>query len=115
VLQEQSDGGHFATAKVTEEKGTDVMLATRLVWDACHQMMHRALVVTNDSDFQASIELAMGEGIDVVTVNPHHHVGQRDHLKGTDHRRGHLERSQLPSTVHAADGTQIRKPVEWGP
>jgi hypothetical protein len=36
LVKEQKDGSHLATALVTEEKATDVKLASRLVWDSCH-------------------------------------------------------------------------------
>ncbi len=118
LVQPQQNGGHFATAKVTEEKATDVKLASRIVWDACHGYMDSALVISNDSDFQESIDLAMSKGVAVILVNPHHHAGQEDHLVGTDLRRlrrVHLERSQLPEEIALANGAVIRRPPEWGP
>ena len=111
------DGTHqFAIARVTEEKATDVKLASRLVWDACHGSMDCALVVSNDSDLQESINLARQKGVKVTLVNPHFHAGQQDHLSGDDVRRirkGHLERNMLPDLVWLADGTSVRCPAEW--
>jgi len=110
------DGGRKASAKVTEEKATDVKLASRLVWDACHASMTCALVVSNDADFQESIDLAMEKRVEVILVNPHHHRKQRDHLKGTDVRRirpALLRCSQLPERVRLADGRFVHRPPEW--
>jgi uncharacterized LabA/DUF88 family protein len=116
LLHALPDGSHLATASVTEEKATDVKLASRLVWDSCHGSMTCALVISNDSDFQESIDLAREKGVTVVLVNPHHHEGQQDHLHGDDVRRlrkGQLERSQLPDLVWLADGSSVRRPAEW--
>jgi uncharacterized LabA/DUF88 family protein len=116
IKKPQPDGSHFATAKVTEEKATDVKLASRLVWDACHDDMACALVISNDSDFQESIDLARKRSIKVVLVNPHYHSGQQDHLAGDDVRRlrkGHLAGCQLPELVWLPDGTSVCRPAAW--
>ena len=83
------DGTLYDDAVVTEEKGSDVKLATHLVLDAAaafHQGggLECALVISNDSDVQESIDVAMTLGIHVVTCNPHDHRSQRQHLKGHD-------------------------------
>jgi hypothetical protein len=111
-------GAWFDDAMITEEKGSDVKLATHLVWDAAHQDMGAALVISNDSDLQESLDMAMKLGVKVITCNPHDHVGQAQHLSGDDTRkltRRHLGRSLLPQTVMDAKGRAITRPKRWDP
>ena len=112
-------GELFDEAMITEEKGTDVALAAHLVWDACHVAetpFDVALVISNDSDLQVPIDMAVKLGISVVVVNPHWHSGQSDHLFGSDVRRlrrAHLEAAQLPPQVFDHLGRMITKPRDW--
>jgi uncharacterized LabA/DUF88 family protein len=115
LLRQRPNGDLFDDARVTEEKGSDVKLAAHLVWDACHRKMDSALVLSNDSDLQEALDMAMRLGVEVIVANPHRHKGQADHLQGDDRRnirRAHLVRSQLPDPVHVG-GRRIRKPPTW--
>ena len=106
----------FVAVIDTEEKGSDVSLGAHLVWDACHQEMDVALVMSNDSDLQTPVDMAERAGILVVTVNPHKLSKQARHLFGADKRtlsRRLLARSQLPDPVQDVRGNQIHKPREW--
>jgi hypothetical protein len=109
-------GRGLVSAVVTEEKGSDVNLATDLLWDALHQRMGVALVISNDFDLQRPIDRVITTGIEVVTVNPHRHKPQKASLRGTSTlrlRKGHLRASQLPDEVVGPDGHMIRRPREW--
>jgi hypothetical protein len=56
----------------TEEKGSDVNLATFLLLDAFKRDCNVAVVISNDSDLKLPIEVAQNElGIRVGVVNPH--------------------------------------------
>ncbi len=56
----------------TEEKGSDVNLATYLLLDAFQHDCNVAVVISNDSDLKLPIEIAQSElGIRVGVVNPH--------------------------------------------
>jgi uncharacterized LabA/DUF88 family protein len=88
----------------TEEKGSDVSLGAHLVWDACHDEMDVALVLSNDSDLQTPVDMAQDLGIRVITVNPHQQGDQPRRLLG---------RSRLPNPSIASNGDEIRKPPEW--
>jgi hypothetical protein len=56
----------------TEEKGSDVNLASYLLLDAFREDCEVAIVVSNDADLKTPIELAISElGIDVGVLNPH--------------------------------------------
>lgn len=106
-------------ARITEEKGTDVALGAHLLWDAFRrdvEPLDVALVISNDSDLQVPIDMARRLGVRVVTVNPHRHAGQADHLFGDDVRRlrlSHLEKARFPANLLDAEGRVIRRPPEW--
>jgi uncharacterized LabA/DUF88 family protein len=56
----------------TEEKGSDVNLATYLLLDACRGDCDVAVVVTNDSDLKEPITIVREDlGMTVGVVNPH--------------------------------------------
>ncbi len=56
----------------TEEKGSDVNLATYLLLNAFQRDCEVAVVISNDSDLKLPIEIAQSElGIRVGVVNPH--------------------------------------------
>ena len=67
-------GSGPATVEVlkTEEKGSDVNLATYLLLDAFEKDCEAAAVISNDSDLALPIELAMKKlGLVVGVINPH--------------------------------------------
>lgn len=103
--------------RTIEEKGSDVNLATNLLWDALHDSdVGTALILSNDSDLQRPIERLMSIGVEVVTVNPHRHRRQRPSLSSSrtlNLRRWHLQRCQMPETVIDARGRTITRPSAW--
>lgn len=111
-------------AIVWEEKGTDVNLAADLVSDACDGLAV-ALVLSNDSDLQRAVDIAVERGATVYVANPHHRVkrderGRRNRryspaLTGSDTltlRRSHLADNQLPDEIATSTGT-YRRPPAW--
>ena len=67
-----SRGPRIAEVMKTEEKGSDVNLATYLLLDAFRRDCSTAVVVSNDSDLREPIRVAESElGIRVGVVNPH--------------------------------------------
>ena len=118
LARARPDGGMFDEALITEEKGTDVALGAHLVWDAAHAEITAALVLSNDSDLQVPIDMAMQLGVHVILANPHRHAGQADHLRGHERRnirRTHLESSQLPRELFDSEGRSIIRPSRWDP
>jgi hypothetical protein len=118
LARPRPDGSWFDEAWVTEEKGTDVSLASHLLWDAFHRAASAALVISNDSDLEEPLRMAGELGMTVIVVNPHHHRGQPDHLFGAERRRlrrAHLERSQLPAQVLDSEGRTVVRPAKWDP
>src|SRR5262249_61896326 len=56
----------------TEEKGSDVALATYLMLDACQGDCDTAVLVTNDSDLREPLRLVREElGLRTGVINPH--------------------------------------------
>jgi hypothetical protein len=102
----------------TEEKGSDVNLATYLLLDAFRRECEVAVVITNDSDLTGPIAVLQRDlGIPVGVINP-----QRPHLRSRDLldvaffkqlRAGALARSQFPDELTSARGERICKPAGW--
>ena len=102
----------------SEEKGTDVNLATRLLVDGFSGAYEQAVIVSNDSDLASPMRYVRDElGLKMTVVNPdnsnHTH---RDLADATTYikrlRRSHLRRSQFPPVLADAHG-RITKPPGW--
>lgn len=111
------------TAEVwkTEEKGSDVNLATHLVADAFRQQYDRAVVVSNDGDLKQPVEFVRVElGLPVGVLNPHRRsrswaLSPKTLPVGSFYRpirQGPLAASQFPGTMTDAAGT-FSKPSAW--
>jgi hypothetical protein len=103
----------------TEEKGSDVNLATYLLLDAFRQDCDLAVVISNDSDLEEPIRVTMQElGVPVGLVNPHlPRYRSRDLLKLNplffkQIRQGALNASQFPAMLRDAQG-EIHRPARW--
>ncbi|MGE5601460.1 MAG: NYN domain-containing protein [Nitrososphaerales archaeon] len=112
-------GSRFAEVTKTEEKGSDVNLATYLLVDGFQNDYEQAIVVSNDSDLMEPIrQVRQVLGLTVGVLNP-----QRDEKKTSwilmhtadFYRRirpGALQASLFPPTLTDANGT-IVKPAGW--
>jgi len=100
----------------TEEKGSDVNLATYLLLDAFQRDCKVAVVISNDSDLKLPIEIAQTElGIRVGVVNPHPPGRRSRALQPTffkQLRTPTLGACQFPSLLTDTKG-EIRKPPRW--
>jgi NYN domain len=109
----------------TEEKGSDVNLATWLVLDGIDGRWDRAIVLTNDSDLEEPIKQANARFGAVHILSP------RELTKGRDEHTyvatlaaaassykslnpADLAASQLPDSVRLASGKTVRRPEAWG-
>ncbi len=113
--------GQSRTVEVlrTEEKGSDVNLATYLLLDAFKGHCDTAVVFSNDSDLAQAIQVAQSElGIKVGIVNPHPRERRSRKLQGLhclfykQIPRRVLAETQLPPVVHDSKGP-IHKPEGW--
>lgn len=106
----------YAKVIKTEEKGSDVNIATHLLVDAFHNNFELAVVVSNDSDLLAPIQVVTREfNKPVGLLNPHRNtsVTLQPHVLFVKRiRQGVLAHSLLPNIIHDAKGI-IKKPIEW--
>lgn len=100
----------------TEEKGSDVNLATYLLLDAFRGNCDTAVVVSNDSDLAEPVRVAQVEaGVRVGIINPHPARYRSRRLQGTffkQLRPNVLGQCQLPTTIQDGEGA-ITKPSTW--
>ncbi len=108
----------YVLVRNSEEKGSDVNLATRLLVDGFTGEYEQAVVVSNDADFAGAMRYVRDDlGIRVVLVNPDpRKASPKDLSKAATYVKrlwkSHLRRSQFPARL--ADGVGvITKPVEW--
>jgi hypothetical protein len=101
----------------TEEKGSDVNLASYLLVDGMHGEYDQAIIVSNDSDLITPVRLARGElGKRVGILCPHLRPSQPLVRAATFFRpvrRGPLSASQFSPILYDAQGREIRKPSNW--
>ena len=100
----------------TEEKGSDVNLATHLLNDGYKKEYDIAVMITNDSDLLEPMRIVRNElKLPVGIINPQKHPSWalRNHASFIKPVRGWaLQESQLPNTLTDADGT-FTKPENW--
>jgi hypothetical protein len=103
----------------TQEKGSDVRLATFLLADAFRHKSDISVVVSNDSDLEEPIRVLIKElGVPVGLVNPHP-AGKRSRdlirlgpLFFKQVRPSALRDCQFPRVLQDAQG-EIRRPDAW--
>ena len=102
----------------TEEKGSDVNLATFALWDAIHERPSVMALITNDSDQKQTLQFIHNAlGIDVVVLNPDPRRPSADlRAVATEVRPLRprlLAASQFPPAVTTPSGRTVRKPEQW--
>ena len=104
--------------KDSEERGSDVNLATRLLVDGFGGEYEQAVVVSNDADFAAAMRYVRDDlGLRVTLVNPDAKTASpRDLANAATYQKrlwkSHLRRSQFPDSLTDGVGT-ITKPSGW--
>ena len=108
----------YVRVRDSEEKGSDVNLATRLLVDGFNGEYEQAVVVSNDADFAAAMRYVRdGLGLRVMLVNPDaRNNSPRDLADAATYVkrlwRSHLRRSLLPDALTDEVGA-ITKPGGW--
>jgi hypothetical protein len=109
-------GSRMVEVVKTEEKSSDVNLATLLLLDAFRRDCNVAVVISNDSDLKLPVEVAQHElGLRVGVVNPHPPVRRSRALRPTffkQIRPSALAACQFPPVLRDAQG-EFRKPRSW--
>ena len=102
----------------SEEKGSDVNLATRLLVDGFNGEYEQAVVVSNDADFAGAMRYVRDHlGLRVTLVKPDpKKSSQKELADAADYVKrlwkSHLRRSQFPDTLRDGVGV-ITKPATW--
>ena len=100
----------------TEEKGSDVNLATLLLVDAFEGEFELAVVISNDSDLSLPIEVVRQRGFEVGVLNPHLNRPSKKLRDVASFVRPIRPRAVGAAPLHDplrdAKG-QIRKPPNW--
>jgi hypothetical protein len=101
----------------TEEKGSDVNLATHLVRDAFLNIFDVAVLITNDSDLVEPIKVVRQEtnkrvGLLVPVKYPTASLMQAASFY-LRLRPGHLAQAQFPEHVVCPDGRTVTRPPSW--
>jgi uncharacterized LabA/DUF88 family protein len=103
VSMKLADGKGYARVIKSEEKGTDVNIATHLINDAHNDSFERAVVISNDSDLVAPIRITTGElDLPVTVISPFERNSIQLKEVATDVKRirkGVLGASQFPEKL----------------
>lgn len=113
-------GPRFVEVWVTEEKGSDVSLASHLLIDGFRGRYDLAVVVSNDGDLKEPVQFVREDlGSPVGVLNPHPRrswaLSPRWLPPGSFYkpiRSAVLAASQFPDELSDANGT-FRKPARW--
>ena len=117
LAEPPAKGSRFVKVIRTEEKGSDVNIATHLIHDAYQKKFESAVLVTNDSDLQAPIKIVRGElGFEVGILNPHRQTPSRVLTREASFikqiREGALKASQFSDSLRDSTG-EFHKPKVW--
>jgi hypothetical protein len=117
LAQPPAGGSRFVRVIRTEEKGSDVNIATHLVHDAFRANFESAVLITNDSDLQEPVRIVQEElALEVGILNPHRQTASRVLTRRASFikqiRSGALRASQFPEVLHDKRG-EFRKPRMW--
>lgn len=109
----------YALVKKTEEKGSDVNLASYLIRDGFLGEYQKAIIISNDSDPTKPVEIVREDlKIPVGTLNPQRdrkHISVNLKQASTFHwfiKERHLRKSQFPDQLTDTFGP-FRKPSGW--
>jgi len=109
-------GSGYAKVIKTEEKGSDVNIATHLLIDGFRNDYELAVVVSNDSDLLMPIQVVTQEfGKPVGLLNPQKHtsVALLPYVKFVKKIRGTVLKNSLFPDAMNDKGGQFLKPVDW--
>jgi len=110
------DKGGYAKVIKTEEKGSDVNIATHLLVDGFKNDYDVAVVVSNDSDLLLPIQFVIEElhkPVGILNPQKHPSVELSKYATFVKHIRPNvLMKCQFPSTLNDSEGV-FSKPAKW--
>lgn len=118
LVNPPATGPRKALVFKTEEKGSDVNLASQLLFDGFKNRCDTAVIISNDSDLAEPVKIARYElGMTVGILNPHSPQKKSRVLSADANffkqiREGAVKSSQFAPTLHDAIGT-FHKPPAW--
>ncbi|MFA6315217.1 MAG: NYN domain-containing protein [Candidatus Paceibacterota bacterium] len=116
VSMKLATGKGFATVIRSEEKGTDVNIATHLIHDAHNNKFEKAVVISNDSDLVTPIRIVTKEIVRPVTVISPFKRNNIELMEAATSikkiRRGVLGVSQFPTKLTDNTG-EFSIPEKW--
>lgn len=115
VKRPLANGSGFVEVIKTEEKGTDVNLASHLLIDGITDKYDCAAIISNDSDFAYPIEFVKNSLKKAVFVfNPQWNQSATLEKVASVYKKIYDKTlKQLPQTVILSDGKKIECPQEW--
>jgi hypothetical protein len=117
-IQQSNPGQGVVAFDTYEEKGSDVNLGVRLVWDAARGAFDSAIVVSNDSDLADAIRIVTSEiGKTVYVHSPDVAVNNALRPPVSTKSRPidtkHFKFCRLPDPVVTSAGVLISCPARW--
>jgi len=120
LVKDRKGKAAYAEVWTTEEKGSDVNLASHLLIDGFRERYDLAVVISNDSDLKEPVHFVRDDlKAPVGILNPHPNrswaLSPRDLPKGSFYkpvRRGALAASQFTGELRDGQGA-FRKPKDW--
>ncbi len=116
-LAQPTAGQKFTNIIHTEEKGSDVNLATHLLLDGFRNRYNSAVVISNDSDFATTIQAVKDDlKKNIGVISPYKKPARALKNKATFYKKirsGVLQAAQFPATITLPDGKVIHKPTNW--
>jgi uncharacterized LabA/DUF88 family protein len=109
-------GSGYAKVIKTEEKGSDVNIATHLLVDGFRKDYELAVVVSNDSDLLMPIQIVTQEfGKPVGLLNPQQHTSLAllPHVQFVKKIRGTVLKNSLFPDMMSDKNGQFSKPADW--
>lgn len=108
----------MARVRKLEEKGSDVNLASRMIYDASQNDADLFVLVSNDSDYATMLKLLtsdLGKQFGLFSANdfPSHELLGAKPLFVKKVRENALLASQLPDVVIDGLGRKISRPAAW--
>ncbi len=118
TMKNASPPPDFVTVLKTEEKGSDVNLASYLLLDAFQGNADTFVVVSNDTDLVTPLRMVREDlGQRTGALYPHKSASGALHQANPSFARvinpGKISKSQFPNVVPLPDGSQVEKPQNW--
>ncbi len=116
ILRDEDESPVMSSVLKTEEKGSDVNLASYLLKDAFTQSCECVVVISNDSDLLTPLRMAREDCGRIVGLMLPRRKGSRE-LKSLAHFTADIKErlpaaAQLPALLHDQHGP-IHKPLDW--